>query len=405
MWERRELSDRQEERKRDGAGGQKKFSGGSIWAIGRCLCRGACIAVSCGVLAVLLWQIGRGIRSVRSGEVALDTWLYGFGSWLIGRTAQEEPGGKNPEMSEEDPPGTLPADGKGTATDGTEGKTPEEPPEEPFGYGSAAWMRALLQKGEGWTKETLYYFDPDWVGPGAYGVVPVDGSGGRRAEGNAGDVSDLFSALPGVLILHSHSREAYLPAGTLYLPKNSGACRSGNKKASVVGVGERLRSVLEASGIPVVQWETAFDAAGAAGAYGRAEDAVEAYLADHPEVKLVIDLHRDAAADDRGNLLRAVTLDRGRSVAQVRVGMVRGSRFERLGEALYDAAEQRIGGINRPMTDWETGWNWEEKGVLTLRLEVGTVGNSPEEAARAVEAWGSALAEILKGGSRQETRP
>ena len=132
---------------------------------------------------------------------------------------------------------------------------------------------------------------------------------------------------------------------------------------------------------------------------------MEAYLADHPEVKLVIDLHRDAAADDRGNLLRAVTLDRGRSVAQVRVGMVRGSRFERLGEALYDAAEQRIGGINRPMTDWETGWNWEEKGVLTLRLEVGTVGNSPEEAARAVEAWGSALAEILKEGSRQETRP
>lgn len=110
---------------------------------------------------------------------------------------------------------------------------------------------------------------------------------------------------PQILIYHTHSQEAY---------KDS---RAGKESDTVVGVGERLKEILEEEyGFQVIHNKGQYDVADGkvdrAQAYTRAEGPVKKILKKYPSIQVVIDLHRDGVGGDT----HLVTKVNGKDTAQ-----------------------------------------------------------------------------------------
>lgn len=107
---------------------------------------------------------------------------------------------------------------------------------------------------------------------------------------------------PQILIYHTHSQEAFADS----VP--------GDENTSIVGVGEYLSSVLrERYGYNVMHFTESFDAESRDYAYGNSLPVIEKLLEEHPDIEVVIDLHRDAMPEDR----RLVMELQGRPTAQI----------------------------------------------------------------------------------------
>ena len=91
---------------------------------------------------------------------------------------------------------------------------------------------------------------------------------------------------PVILIYHTHSKEDFC---------NS---REGMAEDTVVGAGRKLAALLEAYGYRVLHDETAFDEESRDYAYSNALPHVEQVLKEHPEIQVVIDLHRDEMPEE-----------------------------------------------------------------------------------------------------------
>ena len=102
----------------------------------------------------------------------------------------------------------------------------------------------------------------------------------------------LCSDEPTVLILHAHATESY--AGT----KNY---RSEEESENMLSIGDRLEALLENAGIGVIHDRTLHDAPSYNGSYASARTSMKEYLEKYPSIRLVLDLHRDAAEDAQGN--------------------------------------------------------------------------------------------------------
>lgn len=98
---------------------------------------------------------------------------------------------------------------------------------------------------------------------------------------------------PQVLILHSHSTEAYTPQGEdQYEASDPG--RTLDKEQNVIRVGDELSAVLEEAGFTVVHDRELYDWPNYNGSYARSRAAAEKWLEEQPGIRVVIDLHRDA---------------------------------------------------------------------------------------------------------------
>ena len=97
-----------------------------------------------------------------------------------------------------------------------------------------------------------------------------------------------------ILIYHTHSLEQYADSHQ-YAPPNG-----------VMGAGEFLSVLLEKQyGYRVLHLTQSFDAEGRDYAYGKALPALEQVLEEHPEIQVMIDLHRDEV-DSNAHLIQQV---------------------------------------------------------------------------------------------------
>ncbi|MDI3298310.1 MAG: stage II sporulation protein P [Bacillota bacterium] len=99
---------------------------------------------------------------------------------------------------------------------------------------------------------------------------------------------------PLVLIYHTHASESFYPA------LGPAAAASGpftqDRSKDVVAVGDEVAALLQQRyGIPVLHLRTLFDAGGRDGAYAVSEAGVKAALQKYPSIRVLVDLHRDAA--------------------------------------------------------------------------------------------------------------
>ena len=208
----------------------------------------------------------------------------------------------------------------------------------------------------------------------------------------------LSAAGPQILIIHTHGTEAYLPAaGEEYTP--SDPYRTTDPERSVIRVGDALCSALEEYGLRVLHDRTLYDYPSYAGSYERAAASIEAYLAEYPDIALVLDVHRDAIGDE-STVYKTCAAANG--TAQVMLVCGTDEYLEhplwrenlKLALAMQAAAISANGALMRPIHLAPERYN-QQYTTGSLIIEVGTNGNTLSEALAAAELFGRAAGEML----------
>ena len=161
---------------------------------------------------------------------------------------------------------------------------------------------------------------------------------------------NLFGEEPTVLILHTHTTESYSRQGEDY--KETSAWRTLDEAYNMRAIGTLVAEILKENGISVIQDEQMHDYPSYSGSYLRSRQSVREILKEYPTIRLILDLHRDAAGEG-GKQLRTVANVDGETAAQLMV--VIGTNHEAyeenlsLGLKLHVQLEQRFPGIMRPL--------------------------------------------------------
>lgn len=203
-----------------------------------------------------------------------------------------------------------------------------------------------------------------------------------------------------VLIIHTHATEAYTPEGEdIYEPSDE--YRTADTAYSVVRVGQELATALEAYGISVLHDAALYDYPSYNGSYVRSGTAIEEYLAAYPGISLVIDLHRDALGDD-SRIYKTVTQAEGVQAAQIMFVMGTDINLDypnwqenlKLALTLQTTVQDRYETLMRPTTVCDYRYN-QQLTTGSLLMEVGTAGNTLQEAIYAVKLFADAVGPLL----------
>ena len=214
-----------------------------------------------------------------------------------------------------------------------------------------------------------------------------------------------LGAEPLVLILHTHSAEAYLPPQTAYLQESiEKTIYSTDEERTVRSVGEALCKSLNQNGIPTIQCLQKHGKDGTLqNAYADSAACIKAYLAQYPSIQYVIDLHRDGILSAEGDLVRTEAKANETSYAQVLA--VVGSdgngtacpNWESnlsLAVQLLGRLNQRVEHLSRGVSLRNASYN-QELAYRSLLLEIGSAGNTCEEAMRTARLVGETLAQMI----------
>ncbi len=213
---------------------------------------------------------------------------------------------------------------------------------------------------------------------------------------------DLTVPEPTVLIYHSHASESYENTEN-YTP--SDPYRTHDARYNMLSIGTRLTECLEEKGITVIHDTTVYDAVSYNDAYILSRKSVEAYLQEHPSICLVLDIHRDAYEDSAGNQASNTVTVNG--VSSSRLMVLTGSNSSGQGHThwqenlatavkLQAVLERQYPGLCRPVTIRSTAFN-QDVSPGALLIEVGTAGDTRQEALNAVTFLAEGIAALAHG--------
>ena len=204
-----------------------------------------------------------------------------------------------------------------------------------------------------------------------------------------------------VLIIHTHTSESYTPdAEDNYMRTDS--YRTEDTRYNIVRVGDELTACLESYGISVLHDRTSYDYPSYTGSYSRSGAAIEQHLAQHPEIAVVLDVHRDAIGSS-DVVSKTVAELSGQACSQVMLlagtgenGLYHPNYMENLKLALYlqKAVVDSYPTLARPIALKKERYN-QQLTSGSLILEVGSSGNTLQEALRAVRLFADAAAPAL----------
>lgn len=239
-------------------------------------------------------------------------------------------------------------------------------------------------------------------------IIPTTISGGLSIKNTSGYDIDIDSVLsagcpirlengkPQILIIHTHSSEAYSPAG-LDKYDDLGTNRTLDQSLNVIRIGKELAKIFEDCGLNVIHDTQVFDYPSYTGSYNRSCEAVEKYLADYPSIKIVIDLHRDALCSDTVTYKTTAT-EQGVCASQIMLfvgsdasGLEHPNWRQNLSLAIYlqNAVCQSYPSLMRPITLTKYRYN-QHLSPGSMIIEVGSNGNTLQEALAAIRLFGNA---------------
>jgi len=207
---------------------------------------------------------------------------------------------------------------------------------------------------------------------------------------------------PQVLIMHTHATESYeTHTGGVYDTRS--AWRTRDDSQNMCAVGDVLAGELEAAGIGVIHDKTQHDYPSYNGSYVRSRATVSAILARYPTIRVILDLHRDAIQRDESTIVAPVATIDGQRCAQVMVNVACGSGGSdlpnwrqnlRFGAEVVRRMESDWPTLTRPLFFCSRRYN-QDLSPGALLIEVGSSGNTLEEACRSARMAGQSLAEVL----------
>ncbi len=206
-----------------------------------------------------------------------------------------------------------------------------------------------------------------------------------------------------VLILHTHGCEAYTPSEQYsYTPSSD--FRTTDKSFNVVRVGNEIQQCLEAAGVKVIHDTTLCDDPDFNKSYSRSYSIAKKYLEDNPNIKVILDVHRDSIAGENGEQIKTAATG-GVSQLMFVVGTDTGGAEHPLWRQNLSFAlnlQKRLIAIDpnlmRPINLRSSRFN-QQLSTSSLILEVGSDGNTLEEALGAARIFGDELGKYLTGRS------
>ena len=246
---------------------------------------------------------------------------------------------------------------------------------------------------------------PVTFSPGDAAAISIDNGTALRPDMGALLAMDLDLDLredePTVLILHSHTTESFTGGGYT----ESSPYRTLEPGHNMLALGALVAEVLEDAGIGVIH-DTAFhDYPSYNGAYTHAAQSTRSYLEQNPSIRLILDLHRDAADTPSGQLATACSLE-GEKAAQLMFVLGTDERlnhpdWERnlsLALKLQTILEREHPGICRDLNLTRNRYN-QHLGDLALLIEIGAAGNTLEEAKLAARELAEAIVRLAKNSA------
>lgn len=212
---------------------------------------------------------------------------------------------------------------------------------------------------------------------------------------------DLSGSGPSVLILHTHTTESYTPApGDSY--EQTSSYRTLDQRCNMLRVGDLVAQTLEQAGIGVIHDRQFHDYPSYTGSYDHAAQSICEYLEEYPSIRLVLDLHRDAADTDYGQMVTQACVN-GQQSAQLMIivgtdagGLIHPDWQENLSLALklQVLLEKENPGICRELKLTYQRYN-QNLSPGALLIEVGAAGNTMDEALVAAQALSESIMELF----------
>ncbi len=189
---------------------------------------------------------------------------------------------------------------------------------------------------------------------------------------------------PEIIIYHAHTTESFEPT--------SGVRFTTNLNLTVVRLGAELKEILEENyGISVLQNFEIHDIP-RSNAYRESRKTAETLLLENPQVKIVIDLHRD------GVVRRITTAEiEGRSVGKILTVVGSGHQNwrsnQQMATSLHNKLEAIAPGVSRGIKESSLVYN-QDLHPRAMLIEVGGHENSLEENLATIPYLAQALAEM-----------
>ena len=259
---------------------------------------------------------------------------------------------------------------------------PAEAGEEPEPVESQEIMETTIDGGLTINNATQYWVDAP--------QIVADGPGISLSPGE-----------PQILIIHTHSSEAYTQAGLdRYEPSDTN--RTEDTEFNIVRIGDELTEIFQEAGLNVIHDRGIYDYPSYTGSYTRSGQAIEQYLRDYPSIKIVLDIHRDALGSD-DVVYKTMAEEDGVVASQIMLlvgtdesGLEHPNWRQNLAVAIYlqNAVNARHPTLMRPVSLVRERYN-QQLSPGSMIVEVGSNGNTLQEALAAIRLFGNAAAPAL----------
>ena len=215
-------------------------------------------------------------------------------------------------------------------------------------------------------------------------------------------VYDAKKAEPTVLVMHTHGCETYT-GETGHGLGDAGSYRSTDTEKNVVRLGAILADELKKKGIGAIHDKTLCDYPSYNLSYKKAMGLNDWYLNRYPSISFIFDIHRDAIAESDGTPVKLTAEIDGKKSAQAmivcgtdKLGLSHPYWKDNLILALkiQRVMEENYPSLMRPLNIREERFNMHQtRGSLIF--EIGTHGNTMEEAERCIRYLAEGIGKLL----------
>lgn len=215
---------------------------------------------------------------------------------------------------------------------------------------------------------------------------------------------ELKSEEPTVLIVHSHGTESYKKTESY---NEYVSYRTRDNHYNVVSIGAEIKKVLEANGISVIHDTTRHDDPSYSKAYSNSRKSIRKYLEKYPSIQMVLDIHRDSVENKSGQQVHLTAKSGSQTTAQLMVVVGTDVNLKHpswpenmaLAVKLHAQLEKNTPGICRPISFRKQRFN-QDLSPGALIVEVGTAGNTRQEALLAGKLLAEGIADLAHGTSQ-----
>ena len=207
---------------------------------------------------------------------------------------------------------------------------------------------------------------------------------------------------PTVLIFHSHTSEGYE-----MIERDWYACdyvaRSNDETRNIVRVGTEIADYLTKCGYTVIHDKTIHDKS-YNDSYPSSRKTVAKHLEEHPEIQIVLDIHRDSVIQNNGDKLKFINTIGGKKAAQLMIitGAEEGKVEDfpnweynlRFALQLQKKCATMFPGLMRPVLFSQRKYNMDMT-RFSLLIEMGSEANTLEEACYSGRMLAVALASLM----------